>query len=99
MKVPVGLVGGPLNARALMIEHGTKWLFISFTHGFVNKTIMAQWAHDEAPKGVPKIPRPVVTYRFSTDTPRLLFEFDEGWSDMEMIDGEEETQGDIILHE
>ena len=46
MKVPVGLIGGPLENRALMIEHNTKWLFISLTEGYSNKTIMAQWQHE-----------------------------------------------------
>lgn len=100
MKVPVGLVGGPLEHRAMMVEHDTKWIFISLIEGYANKTVMAQWPHDEAPKSIPKIPRPVVCYRYSTDTPKLLFEFEESWSDVEMIDGEEEAQaGDIILPE
>lgn len=87
MKVPAGLIGGPLHLRALMVDHDTEWLFISPVHSSTKQAVIAQWPHEHAPSSMPDIPRPIVCYRYRTDDPKRLFEYEPKWSDE--VDGEE----------
>lgn len=86
MKIPTGLIGGPLNGRALLIESNTLWLFISVLDDAMNQTIIAQWPHEDPPTKLPKIPRPLLCYRYKTNDPRMLFGYEKSLSDS--LDGE-----------